>query len=335
MGLIYAGMSGSQFIDALNTNLPQTANPDDVATYYSAGKMTNPFNAEGLATLYARSGRGTITNMFFCGATGSWVGYQDAVLTVITDGQTYFSGKLYELAAMGMSLGVTYENTKIFNSLFSKNGINNAINFNYQIPYYTSVSITLQQPAGHFDDSVIWYSIKSTDSVNIVINGFRIPEGAYLRAVRKSDDVVAKGAQFELLNTDNDGLLLGIYLFASGGVSNNYLEGCIRAYIGDATIPNLVSSGLEDYFISTYYFDTGTFAEECAGTPLLDLEGYKLSAYSLYHKDILPFVSGGYKLTVRNGDQQSSDDIDLDDAETIHGIVGNTTFGAQVLTYEW
>jgi len=43
------------------------------------------------------------------------------------------------------------------------------------------------------------------------------------------------------------------------------MEGCMRAYIGDSTRPLLHSSGLEDYFLGTYYFNKGRYYTPVAG----------------------------------------------------------------------
>ncbi|MEO0018048.1 MAG: hypothetical protein RLZZ522_1331 [Verrucomicrobiota bacterium] len=49
----------------------------------------------------------------------------------------------------------------------------------------------------------------------------------------------------------------------------DYLEGCIRAYVGQATSPLLLSSGMEDYFLGTDYFDTGYYHGDTAGLSIL------------------------------------------------------------------
>jgi hypothetical protein len=39
----------------------------------------------------------------------------------------------------------------------------------------------------------------------------------------------------------------------------------MRAYIGGAKDPLMLSSGLEDYFLGTYYFNRGRYATPVAG----------------------------------------------------------------------
>ena len=48
------------------------------------------------------------------------------------------------------------------------------------------------------------------------------------------------------------------------------MEACMRAYIGGAKEPLMLSSGLEDYFIGTYYFNKGRYATPAAGVTHLD-----------------------------------------------------------------
>ena len=72
---------------------------------------------------------------------------------------------------------------------------------------------------------------------------------------------------------------------ALGAKRMSFLEACIRAYLSDADQPIMISSGLEDYFLGTYYFDTGRFHSDTAGLTHLDKENMSFSAYRFHDDD--------------------------------------------------
>jgi len=64
-------------------------------------------------------------------------------------------------------------------------------------------------------------------------------------------------------NVPRDGALYQVTIAAKGLRKSekdqwkdlSYLEACMRAYLGAAKEPIMLSSGLEDYFLGTYYFN--------------------------------------------------------------------------------
>jgi hypothetical protein len=52
-----------------------------------------------------------------------------------------------------------------------------------------------------------------------------------------------------------------LYQVAIAAKSTNsaFLESCVCAYMGGAKTPLLLSSGMEDYFLGTYYFNRGKY----------------------------------------------------------------------------
>ena len=85
----------------------------------------------------------------------------------------------------------------------------------------------------------------------------------------------------------------------------------MRAYIGKKTEPVMLSSGLEDYFLGTYYFDTGKYYADIAGLTHFDKSKAEVSAYRFHDEDPI-FFSDGFRMTCRCG-------------ETEHGRLGETT----------
>lgn len=329
MSIITPGMTGAQVRAELNNNL--NTGTSDITT--QTVKQNAAFDNNGKAIIFSRVGVGMITHMFFAGALGNWAEYKNCVVTVITDGHTYFQGKLYELAAIHPSYddGTTL---RFSNSIFGKNGVSNGIFLNYKIPYYSSVEVSLQQPEGYFTGQVIWYTVKNSNSINLNIGDITIPYGAYLHCKRNADESIALGNQHTLINSNNNGIVLGVFMFVDpGNNSTAFIEGCVRAFIGGSAIPMILSSGMEDYFLNTYGFQS-TFQDENVGVTFLNITSLKFTAYRLHHNDLWAFASGGYVVKIRNGDQPSAL-FDLESTDNFCAIGGNITIGSQVLTYEW
>jgi hypothetical protein len=102
------------------------------------------------------------------------------------------------------------------------------------------------------------------------------------------------------------------------------LEGCLRAYVDGGAEPLMVSSGLEDYFLGTYYFNRGTYHYPLAGVTHL-VPGSRLSAYRL-HEDDPVYFADGLRLTLRCGDEVAG--------QIIHDP-RTTRYTTYVWTYQW
>jgi len=80
--------------------------------------------------------------------------------------------------------------------------------------------------------------------------------------------------------------------------------GCLtHFYFGGSDKPTMLSSGLEDYFLGAYYFDTGRFYSDTAGLTHFDKENMRFSAYRFHDDDPL-FFTDGLRLTCRNGETE-------------------------------
>ena len=81
----------------------------------------------------------------------------------------------------------------------------------------------------------------------------------------------------------------------------------------------LLSSGTEDYFLSSFYFDAGTFTSDVAGVLQWKRDGgrYGFTGYR-FHEDELILFKESLQLTWRNGERNDTrglkcmDDMELD-----------------------
>jgi hypothetical protein len=82
----------------------------------------------------------------------------------------------------------------------------------------------------------------------------------------------------------------------------SYLEAIVRAYINGQPRALSLSSGLEDYFLGTYYFNRGRYANDLAGLTHLDKIRNTFSGYR-FHDDDPIFFQSGLRLTCRCGEE--------------------------------
>ncbi len=107
----------------------------------------------------------------------------------------------------------------------------------------------------------------------------------------------------------------------------NFMEGEIRAYIDGTTTPLLLSSGLEDYFLGTYYFRKGIYYTPVAGLTFMDNTNSSFSAYR-FHDDDPVFFQNGLRLTNRVGERDEP-------SGRVFGNPQETTYTTYVWLYEW
>jgi len=104
----------------------------------------------------------------------------------------------------------------------------------------------------------------------------------------------------------------------------------MRAYTDGSDKPLMVSSGLEDYFLGTYYFDTGRFYSDISGLTHFDIEASRFSAYRFHDDDPL-FFQNGLRLTCRCGESDHGtlgDPVDND-------IPTKTRYTTYAWIYRW
>ena len=153
----------------------------------------------------------------------------------------------------------------------------------------------------------------------------------------------------EVANTS--GIVLGFTLAATS-TNFGYLEGCMRIKIDDDTV-QFLSSGTEDIFESSYYFDGGIYHDDQVGLTWKNNPG-QMSAYKFFGADPMiftesmsliwrsgetggvnnkqgcPNVWGGYNETVKEKTEFVGDDWD-DSVEASPAVV--TTY-AWVYVYD-
>ena len=312
-----------------------SGNTDCGRTFTKVNKCMTPFDEDGKAVIFSAKGQGRIENMYLCGDFDNWHHPGQCLLNVYCDGTLCVSGKLYELACLNMDYVDEKEYVKVFleTPLFSKFGAHNSISLDFKIPYYKSCTVELVQPEPGVRDQV-WTTVRANTRPDIVWNGVKLPKGVMFKGIRTADRKVSSGGQYTMMESDRKSMVVGVNLFLNSETECS-MEACLRAYDTRTGEMEYLSSGLEDFFLSTYYFDSGQFlGHECGQTWLRREQGaVQLSAYRQFPDNPLCF-NHPVKITVRNGEQNAIDS-DSEMADNIYLEQGDATIGSICYYYEW
>lgn len=115
----------------------------------------------------------------------------------------------------------------------------------------------------------------------------------------------------------------------SSGSGESFLEGCVRSEDENGQVRDTFSSGTEDYFLGTYYFNRGKYTNPVAGLTDLDKNQKLFSAYRIHDADPL-FFENGLWLTWRNSDPYGVCDLDQANPNA-HAV----TAASYAFVYEW
>jgi len=296
-------------------------------TFGTIGKAVYPF-VEGdktEATLFRHEGKGCLTHAWF---GGKWEDYEKMRIRVYVDGE--------KAASIDMELflghGIGYKDafgpwgTKRIGKTGQPSGIYNT----YRIPFGKSVRVTAQLHEGDTKNKRFWYIIRGVENLQVEFDGVRLPEGARLRLYKLEDYTAQSLEEIDMCDTKRAGMLY-LVTIAAHSERHTFLESCVRAYIDGEKEPLMLSSGLEDYFLGTYFFNLGMYHNDVAGLTHLDKEDHSFSAYRFHEEDPI-FFGKGLRLTVRCG-EQIGPQVHNDRVQTWKAPA--TTYTTYVWIYEW
>jgi hypothetical protein len=291
------------------------------SAFGTAGKEQMVLRPSVEAELFRREGSGVLTHMWFGGA---FQDYGRTRIRVYVDGESVASIDM-ELM-LGIGIGFQDEAAPWGVERIGKTGSPSGIYNTYRIPFGKGVRVTAQRVNAEKGTPPFWWIIRGVTRLPLDIGGIRLPENARLRLHKVERHVAQPLEEFAIYDTSKSGLL---YMVTVAGKSTNFcfLEGVVRAYIDHAETPLLLSSGMEDYFLGTYYFNKGRYYTPVAGLTHI-VPDQEFSAYRFHETDPVPFENG-LRLTLRNGEQ-------------LHGYTygpppgpKETEFTTYVWAYEW
>lgn len=269
----------------------------------AVGKERTVLNAYREAELMRHTGKGCLTHMWF---GGDWPGYHQTRIRVYVDGEREASIDM-ELG-MGHGVGFADENAPWGGTKLGKTGHPSGLYNTYRIPFGRGIRITAQRDKEALDGAAFWWILRGTENLPVTLGGVQLPENARLRLYKLEDYVAKPFEEFALCDVPGAGALYQVAMAGDGlrDVGDwkdiSYLEAIMRAYLDGRQRPLQLSSGLEDYFLGTYYFNRGRYANDLAGLTHLDTATNTFAAYRFHDEDPL-FFRQGLRLTCRCGEE--------------------------------
>lgn len=273
-------------------------------TFSAIGKGSAALDGYGEAGLLRHPGKGCLTHMWF---GGDWKGYDRTRIRVYVDGEKKASIDM-ELG-LGHGIGFGDDWAPWGSERMGKTGHPSGLYNTFRIPFGKGVRVTAQRPRDAAAASPFWWIVRGTEHLPVVIGGIRLPASARLRLHRLEQYTAKPMEEFSVCESPRAGMLYQVTLAArglneTGGWKNlSFLEACMRAYVDGAREPMLLSSGLEDYFLGTYYFNRGRYATALSGLTHFDAKTRTVSAYRFHDEDPIVFHHG-FRLTCRCGETE-------------------------------
>jgi len=293
---------------------------EDLKSFGTSGKEQRVFAGGKEAELLYHEGNGCLTHMWF---GGDWPGYDRTRIRVYVDGET--SASINMELFMGHGIGFGDAAAPWGTARIGKTGHPSGVYNTYRIPFGKSVRVTAKLGAGIDLNPDFWWIIRGVDNLPVQIGDIRLPATARLRLYTLKGYDAAPLEMVELCDTPRAGLLYQVTL-AVQSENLNFLEAILRAYLDGAKEPLLLSSGTEDYFLGTYYFNRGMYHNPVAGLTHIDPKNNTFSAYRFHEED--PIVFGkGLRLGWRNGEAKPDGPA--------YGDPKPSTVTSYVWVYEW
>ncbi len=290
-------------------------------TFGTAGKegMLYP---DREVVLFQHDGSGCLTQMW---VGGDWPGYDRTRIRYYVDGETKPSIDM-ELF-LGHGIGWGDPSAPWGSERMGKTGHPSGLYNTYRIPFGKSIRVTGQLGAGVEKPQTFWWIIRGVENLPVFLGNIRLPDNTRLR-LEVRDNVELEPLQFlDICQSSRAGAVYQVTL-AVASKNFNYLETTLRAYMDGAKEPLLLSSGTEDYFLGTYYFNRGMYHLPISGLTHKqeDADGAcRFSAYRFHVEDPIIFQKG-LRLAWRNGEEKDGKP---------YGTPQRSRATSYVWVYEW
>lgn len=294
----------------------------NVSTFTHVGKEEHPFRTMAEAQLAIQDGKGSIDHMWF---GGDFPNYSKLRIRIYIDHES--SPSIDMELDMGAGVGFS-DPTAPWGTKFSGiTGAPSGVFLNYRIPFAQSIRVTAELPIGVQGDVALWWIIRGVENLPLEFSGIRLPDSAKMRLHRLDNQHVQPLQEFDLCKVVGTGMIFQVTMAARSS-NLEFMEGQMRAYMRGSKEPQYLSSGLEDYFLGTYYFNRGLYHFGQAGLTHKDEADSSFSAYRFHDIDPI-FFSEGMRLACRCGEERGG---------KVFGRTGKpmpTTYTTYVWTYEW
>ncbi len=299
----------------------RAADIDQLKNFGTMGKEGRLLPAGTETELFRYSGRGALTHMWF---GGDFKNYGLTRIRVYVDDEPRASIDM-ELM-MGHGIGFQDDSAPWGIERIGKTGQPSGIYNTYRIPFGRNVRVTAERHNDDKENPNFWWIIRGVENLPVTLGGVRLPDNARLRLFKTEARTAHPLEEFDIYNGTRPGALYQVTI-AAKSTNFVFLESCVRAYMGSAKTPLMLSSGMEDYFLGTYYFNRGKYYTPVAGLTHV-VPGKEFSAYRFHEADPIFFPSG-LRLTIRDGE--------MADGKVYGPKPGpaDTTYTTYVWVYEW
>src|SRR5665213_1209598 len=246
--LVFATATFTQFTYADDSIASQ------IETFGTAGKELKVLEGGREAELYSRTGAGCLTHMWF---GGDWKGYLRTRVRVYVDGEKSASIDM----ELGRGHGIGFEDPAAPWGVtrMGKTGTHSGVYNTFRIPFGSSVRVTAQLADDVKENPDFWWIIRGSTHLPVEVAGVRLPETARLHLYKREQYTAQKLEEFDLCSTTKPGALYLVTIAGKSQGNINFLEAQMRVYLNGSKEPLMLSSGLEDYFLGTYYFQRGKY----------------------------------------------------------------------------
>src|SRR5271157_2146420 len=285
--------------------MAQDADTSKLKTFGTIGKEVRPLKGDTEAELFHYDGKGCLTHMWF---GGGWKECERTRVRVYIDGEIKPSIDMELYLGHGIGFGDDF--SPWGTARIGKIGTGTSVYNTYRIPFGTSVRVTAQRSPNAPDAPEFWWIIRGTENLPVMLGGVKLPDSARLKLHKVEDYTARPFEEFALCDVKGNGALYQVTMAAKGLRKSakdqwkdlSYMEACMRAYVGGAKQALMLSSGLEDYFLGTYYFNKGRYATPVAGLTHFNPAENEFSAYRFHEEDPV-FFKNGLRLTCRCGEK--------------------------------
>jgi hypothetical protein len=278
----------------------QDVSVDGLKTFGTAGKEGTLY-PDHEVELFQHNGDGCLTHMWF---GGDWPGYGKTRIRFYVDGEAAPSIDM-ELF-LGHGIGWNDSSAPWGTERLGKTGQPSGVYNTYRLPFGKSIRITGQLGRGVTNAQTFWWIIRGTENLPAYLGNLRLPARARLHLQVHNDVLLDPLQMLDIAQASGHGALYQVTLAVSSR-DLDFLEGMMRAYLDGVSEPLMLSSGTEDYFLGTYYFNRGLYHLPLAGLTHKQQSQNgpsRFSAYRFHDEDPVIFQHG-FRLAWRNGEEKN------------------------------
>jgi len=291
--------SVARFSEGLQIAGGSDSSTGSLRTFGTAGKEELLEPGQELS-LFSHQGDGCLTHMWF---GGDWPGYESTRVRFYVDQEAQASIDMRLFAGHG--IGWNDQSAPWGSQRVGKTGQPSGLYNTHRIPFGKSIRVTGQLGKTVESSQPFWWIVRGVENLSVRLGDVQLPKSARLRLQVREDVLLDSLQMLEIGHSSGAGALYQVML-AVQSKNFSYLEGMLRTHVDGAREPVLLSSGTEDYFLGTYYFNRGLYHLPPAGLThkTQDPEGNcSFSAYRFHEEDPI-FFHKGFRLFWRNGEEK-------------------------------